>query len=101
MAKDLKESKEILLAVAYVGVKAIQAYKQAKADDKIDLSDVGVAFGFLMDPVLKEKVEAAIEGADKLGEDFDGANIFDIVKALVDVEPQVMELVKEIEGLKA
>jgi len=101
MAKDLKESKEILLAVAYVGVKAIQAYKQAKADDKIDLSDVGVAFGFLMDPVLKEKVEAAIEGADKLGEDFDGANIFDIVKALVEVEPQVMELVKEIEGLKA
>lgn len=101
MAKDLKESKEILIAVAYVGVKAIQAYKQAKADDKIDLSDVGVAFGFLMDPVLKEKVEAAIEGADKLGEDFDGANIFDIVKALVEVEPQVMELVKEIEGLKA
>jgi len=101
MAKDLKESKEILLAVAYVGVKAIQAYKQAKADDKIDLSDVGVAFGFLMDPVLKEKVEAAMEGADKLGEDFDGANIFDIVKALVEVEPQVMELVKEIEGLKA
>lgn len=101
MAKDLKESKEILLAVAYVGVKAIQAYKQAKADDKIDLSDVGVAFGFLMDPVLKEKVDAAIEGADKLGEDFDGANIFDIVKALVEVEPQVMELVKEIEGLKA
>lgn len=101
MAKDLKESKEILLAVAYVGVKAIQAYKQAKADDKIDLSDVGVAFGFLMDPVLKEKVEAAMEGADKLGEDFNGANIFDIVKALVEVEPQVMELVKEIEGLKA
>lgn len=101
MSKDLKESKEILLAVAYVGVKAIQAYKQAKADDKIDLSDVGVAFGFLMDPVLKEKVEAAMEGADKLGEDFDGANIFDIVKALVEVEPQVMELVKEIEGLKA
>lgn len=101
MAKDLKESKEILLAVAYVGVKAIQAYKQAKADDKIDLSDVGVAFGFLMDPVLKEKVEAAIEGADKLGADFDGANIFDIVKALVEVEPQVMDLVKEIESLKA
>lgn len=101
MAKDLKESKEILLAVAYVGVKAIQAYKQAKADDKIDLSDVGVAFGLLMDPVLKEKVDAAIEGADKLGEDFNGANIFDIVKALVEVEPQVMELVKEIEGLKA
>lgn len=101
MSKDLKESKEILLAVAYVGVKAIQAYKQAKADDKIDLSDVGVAFGFLMDPVLKEKVEAAMEGADKLGEDFNGANIFDIVKALVEVEPQVMELVKEIEGLKA
>lgn len=101
MAKDMKESKEILLAVAYVGVKAIQAYKQAKADDKIDLSDIGVAFGFLMDPVLKAKVEAAIEGADKLGADFDGANIFDIVKALVEVEPQVMELVKEIEGLKA
>lgn len=101
MAKELKESKEILLAVAYVGVKAIQAYKQAKSDDKIDLSDVGVAFGFLMDPVLKEKVDAAIEGADKLGEDFDGANIFDIVKALVEVEPQIMELVKEIEGLKA
>lgn len=101
MSKELKESKEILLAVAYVGVKAIQAYKQAKADDKIDLSDVGVAFGLLMDPVLKEKVEAAIEGADKLGADFDGANIFDIVKALVEVEPQVMDLVKEIESLKA
>ncbi len=42
-----------------------------------------------------------MEGADKLGEDFNGANIFDIVKALVEVEPQVMELVKEIEGLKA
>lgn len=101
MAKELKESKEILLAVAYVGVKAIQAYKQAKADEKIDLNDIGVAFSFLMDPVLKAKVEAAIEGADKIGEDFSGANIFDIVKALVEVEPQIMELVKEIEGLKA
>jgi hypothetical protein len=101
MAKELKESKEILLAVAYVGVKAIQAYKQAKADGKVDLSDAGIAFGFLMDPVLKEKVESAIEGADKIGADFDGANIFDVVKALVEVEPQVMELVKEMESLKA
>lgn len=101
MAKELKESKEIVLAVAYVGVKAIAAYKQAKADGKVDLGDIGVAFNFLMDPELKSKVEIAIEGADKIGEDFNGANIFDIVKALVEVEPQIMELVKEIEGLKA
>ncbi len=101
MAKELKESKEIVVAIAYVGVKAIAAYKQAKADGKVDLGDIGVAFNFLMDPELKAKVDLAIEGADKLSSDFEGANIFDLVKALVEVEPQVMELVKEIEGLKA
>lgn len=101
MAKELKESKEIVLAVAYVGVKALQAYKAAKADDKVDLSDIGVAFSFLMDPVLKEKVELAIDGGDKLGAEFDGANFFDVVAALVAVQPDVEALIAEIKALKS
>lgn len=101
MAKELKESKEIVLAVAYVGVKALQAYKAAKADGKVDLSDIGVAFSLLMDPVLKEKVESAIAGADTLGAEFDGANLFDVVAALVAVQPDVEALIAEIKALKS
>lgn len=101
MAKELKESKEIVLAVAYVGVKALQAYKSAKADGKIDLSDVGVAFSLLMDPVLKDKVEAAIADADKLGEEFKDLNLFDVVHALVQVQPDIEALVAEIKALKS
>ena len=101
MAKELKESKEIVLAVAYVGVKALQAYKAAKADGKVDLSDIGVAFSLLMDPVLKDKVESAIAGADTLGEEFAGANLFDVVAALVAVQPDVEALIAEIKALKS
>lgn len=101
MEPKLKESKEILLAVAYVGVKAIEAYKAANADGKVDFQDIGVAFNFLIDPALKVKIESAIAGADLLGEEVKAAGFFDIVAALVEVQPEIEKLVAEIKSLKS
>lgn len=101
MAKDLKESKEILLAIAYLGVKALQGYKAAKADGKVDFNDIGIAFNLLIDPVLKTRIEAAIADADKLGEEFKGANVFDMARALVEVSPELEAMFDEIASLKS
>lgn len=99
MASELKESKEVVTAICYVGLKTIQAYKQAKADGKIDLSDVGVAFSLLMDPALKEKIEAAIEGSKLIGDEVKTAKLVDVLKAMLELQPELDKLFDEAKSL--
>ena len=101
MASDFKESKEVLLAVCLVGVKACAAYKAANADGKVDFNDLGAVLQLAMDPALKAAIDLAIAGSDKLGQEFKDASLVDGLKAMVEIAPKVEELVKTIEALKA
>lgn len=96
---ELKETKEVVKAIATVGVKVVGVYKQAKADGKLDLNDAALLLPLLLDPDLKSAIEAAIAGSDKIGEEISTAKVVDVLKAALELQPDVDKLLDEVKSL--
>ena len=91
-----KETREAALGLITVAKKLSKAYKLANVDGKVDLKDLPVALGLLMDAEFVTALQNAVDGVDKIGDEMKDLSLIEGIELVKDVGLAALDAVKEI-----
>lgn len=95
-AHGIKETQEAGHAILAVGAAIVKAHRAAKADGKIDFSDIGHLVAVVMDPALQAKIAAAADGADKIALELKDLSAREVVTLVADLGMGVVDVLDEV-----